>query len=550
MGSLFAKLKSRRRQNTAEPRNKLERNNPRNCESTLSLPNNLNVVSSLPEPTTSSFGTRDRRASESEVTPVEPKRYVKELPKIPVKPKSPEQEVNRSIARALFDYERCYDDDLGFVKGQEMEILSQDDNANGWWYMRRMSTGEVGYVPSNYFLIKGTSFESQEWWFGSDRKEATKQLLLPGNPVGTFMVRKSREEGAYALSMQSINEKGEPHIRHYKILTTEDGQCYIGKNTMFKDLIELVKYYSENPGLVCRLTQPCPKELQKIPFKEFQVKRSEIQLREQLGSGNFGTVYAGIFRNVVEVAVKTLKAGSAVNPDDFLKEAETMHNLRHPRLVQLMGVCVDVDDKSAYIITEKMHNRDLLQHLRTDKGELIKYPDLIEMAVQVADGMSYLEEQKVIHRDLRAANVLVGEKNSVKISDFGLARLLDSYYDEDDYYKNKKDEKFPFRWTAPEVILRHMSNSKSDVWSFGVLLSELVTYGRLPYKGMNNRTVLDEITKGYRIPNPVQDGFTCSDELYAIMMNCWDEKPELRPSFLELRYSLEDLLEDSSNYVE
>ena len=92
---------------------------------------------------------------------------------------------------------------------------------------------------------------------------------------------------------------------------------------------------------------------------------------------------SGIFRNVVEVAVKTLKTGSSVNPDDFRMEAETMHILRHPRLVQLMGVCADADGQSAYIITERMQNGDLLQHLKMDNGELIKYQDLIEMATQV-----------------------------------------------------------------------------------------------------------------------------------------------------------------------
>ena|SRR6218665_18139 len=92
----------------------------------------------------------------------------------------------------------------------------------------------------------------------------------------------------------------------------------------------------------------------------------------------------GIFRNVVEVAVKTLKPGSSVNPDDFRLEAETMHILRHPRLVQLMGVCADADGQSAYIITERMQNGDLLQHLKTDNGKQIKFPDLIEMATQVS----------------------------------------------------------------------------------------------------------------------------------------------------------------------
>ncbi len=164
-----------------------------------------------------------------------------------------------------------------------------------------------------------------------------------------------------------------------------------------------------------------------------------------------------------------------MDPRDFLTEAQIMKKLRHPKLIQLYAVCTL--EEPIYIITELMKNGSLLEFLQ-GKGRTLKLPQLIDMAAQIASGMAYLESQNYIHRDLAARNVLVGENNIVKIADFGLARLI-----KEDEYEARVGARFPIKWTAPEAANYSKFSIKSDVWSFGILLTELVTYGRIPYPG-------------------------------------------------------------------
>ena len=147
--------------------------------------------------------------------------------------------------------------------------------------------------------------------------------------------------------------------------------------------------------------------------------------------------------------------------------------------------------------------------------------------------MSYLEQHNYIHRDLAARNVLVGEGNTCKVADFGLARLIK----EDIYEVLDAAAKFPIKWTAPEAALYNRFSIKSEVWSFGVVISEVLTKGAMPYPGMNNRQVLEAVDRGYRMPKP--DG--CPDTLYEIMLSCWKDEPESRWTFDYLQSALEDM---------
>ena len=305
---------------------------------------------------------------------------------------------------------------------------------------------------------------------------------------------------------------------------------------MCSSLEELVRHYSQDSdGLCCKLTVVCPKFEAPTPVglsyntkDEWEIERRSIQMKRRLGAGQFGEVWEGMWNDTTPVAVKTLKPGTMAM-QDFLAEAQIMKKLKHEKLIQLYAVCTK--EEPIYIITELMKNGSLLDYLQKGEGRHLKLPELIDIAAQVASGMAYLETQHYIHRDLAARNILVGEGNIVKIADFGLARLI-----KDDEYTAREGAKFPIKWTAPEAALFNRFSIKSDVWSFGILLVELITHGRVPYPGMTNGEVLAKVEQGYRMPPPPG----CPDALYQIMMDCWKQEAEERPTFEYLKYTLED----------
>ena len=177
-----------------------------------------------------------------------------------------------------------------------------------------------------------------------------------------------------------------------------------------------------------------------------------------------------------------------------------------------------------------MKHGSLLDYLRGD-GRSLKLPQLIDMGAQVADGMAYLEGENYIHRNVAARNILVGENLICKVADFGLARVID-----EDTYEAHTGAKFPIKWTAPEAAMYSHFTIKSDVWSFGILLYELITYGRFPYPGMKNTQVVEALQTGYRMPCPMG----CPEQLYEIMRKCWRNYAALRPAFETLQWRLRD----------
>ena len=251
--------------------------------------------------------------------------------------------------------------------------------------------------------------------------------------------------------------------------------------------------------------------------------------------GQFGEVWEGLWNNTTSVAVKTMKPGT-VSASEFLQEAKLMKRLLHPNLVQLYAVCTM--EEPIYIVNELMKHGSLLDYLRGD-GRSLKLPQLIDMSAQVASGMAYLEEQNYIHRDLAARNILVGENLICKITDFGLVRVID-----EDIYEAHTGAKFPIKWTAPEATLYNRFTIKSDVWSFGIVLYEIITYGRFPYPGMTNAQVLEALQQGYRMPCPMG----CPDKLHNIMLDCWREDPDCRSTFETLQWQLEEFFTDNTGY--
>uniref|UniRef100_A0A8C9R903 Bruton tyrosine kinase n=1 Tax=Scleropages formosus TaxID=113540 RepID=A0A8C9R903_SCLFO len=160
---------------------------------------------------------------------------------------------------------------------------------------------------------------------------------------------------------------------------------------------------------------------------------------------------------------------------------------------------------------------------------------LLEMCKDVSEGMAYLESQQYLHRDLAARNCLVDSQGTVKVTDFGLSR-----YVLDDEYTSSAGSKFPVRWSPPEVLLYCKFSSKSDVWAFGVLMWEIYTLGKMPYERLNNTDIVQKVSSGLRLYRPQ----LANERIYSIMMACWNDKPEDRPTFQELAANVQDLLYD------
>ncbi|CAO2591284.1 Tyrosine-protein kinase Blk [Lemmus lemmus] len=355
------------------------------------------------------------------------------------------------------------------------------------------------------------------------------------NKAGAFLIRESESnKGAFSLSVKDVTPQGEV-VKHYKIRSLDDGGYYISPRVTFPTLQALVQHYSsksdaeKGDGLCQKLTLPCVSPAPKNPWAqdEWEIPRQSLKLVRKLGSGQFGEVWMGYYKNNVKVAIKTLKEGT-MSPEAFLGEANVMKSLQHERLVRLYAV---VTREPIYIVTEYMARGCLLDFLKTDEGSRLSLPRLIDMSAQIAEGMAYIERMNSIHRDLRAANILVSETLCCKIADFGLARIIDSEY------TAQEGAKFPIKWTAPEAIHFGVFTIKADVWSFGVLLMEIITYGRVPYPGMSNPEVIRSLEQGYRMPCPE----TCPPELYRdIITECWRGRPEERPTFEFLQSVLED----------
>uniref|UniRef100_A0A8C8BVB8 Tyrosine-protein kinase n=1 Tax=Otus sunia TaxID=257818 RepID=A0A8C8BVB8_9STRI len=431
---------------------------------------------------------------------------------------------------ALYDYESRTETDLSFKKGERLQIINNTEG--DWWLAHSLTTGQTGYIPSNY-VAPSDSIQAEEWYFGKiTRRESERLLLNPENPRGTFLVRESETtKGAYCLSVSDFDNAKGLNVKHYKIRKLDSGGFYITSRTQFNSLQQLVAYYSKHAdGLCHRLTNVCPTskpQTQGLAKDAWEIPRESLRLEVKLGQGCFGEVWMGTWNGTTRVAIKTLKPGT-MSPEAFLQEAQVMKKLRHEKLVQLYAV---VSEEPIYIVTEYMSKGSLLDFLKGEMGKYLRLPQLVDMAAQIASGMAYVERMNYVHRDLRAANILVGENLVCKVADFGLARLI-----EDNEYTARQGAKFPIKWTAPEAALYGRFTIKSDVWSFGILLTELTTKGRVPYPGMVNREVLDQVERGYRMPCPPE----CPESLHDLMCQCWRKDPEERPTFEYLQAFLED----------
>ncbi|XP_078379856.1 uncharacterized protein LOC144662795 [Oculina patagonica] len=294
--------------------------------------------------------------------------------------------------------------------------------------------------------------------------------------------------------------------------------------------------------------------------RSWEIRREQVNIIKNIGNGAFSQVAKATAKNIhgnqdVTVAVKMLK-DNAPDSDrkDLLSELELMKKLKpHPHVITLMGCVTETDP--LLVLIEYVPYGDLLGYLRKSRGLNDTYfnnPDrkpktnltsqqLMSFAWQIADGMTYLSSRKIIHRDLAARNVLVGEGEKCKVTDFGMARNV---Y-QDDIYTKESRGRLPVKWTAYEALVYGTYTTQSDVWSYGVLLYEILTIGGSPYPGVNARQIVPKLQEGFRMPKPKH----VDSKFYQIMLNCWEQKPSDRPTFPKLKETMKGIERNHKTYI-
>ncbi|KAL4635000.1 tyrosine-protein kinase receptor Tie-1 isoform X1 [Arapaima gigas] len=313
---------------------------------------------------------------------------------------------------------------------------------------------------------------------------------------------------------------------------------------------ETILQFNSGTLTLTRRPKPQPEPLT-YPILEWE----DIKFEDVIGEGNFGQVIKAMIKkdgNKMSAAIKMLKEFASENDHrDFAGELEVLCKLgHHPNIINLIGACENRG--YLYIAIEYAPYGNLLDFLRKSRvletdpafakehctASTLTSQQLLQFAVDVATGMHYLSEKQFIHRDLAARNVLVGENLVAKIADFGLSRG-------EEVYVKKTMGRLPVRWMAIESLNYSVYTTKSDVWSFGVLLWEIVSLGGTPYCGMTCAELYEKLPQGYRMEKPRN----CDDEVYELMRQCWRDRPYERPPFSQISLQLSRMQEARKAYV-
>ncbi|XP_020489399.2 tyrosine-protein kinase receptor Tie-1 isoform X2 [Labrus bergylta] len=428
------------------------------------------------------------------------------------------------------------------------------------------------------------------WVDTDDGNKTSKDVTaLNGSTLYQFRVRaSSKVPGEWSKAVRAMTQEdgfrnlipttqgvaGKPHGDSYQLLVAVVGSVTVTCVTILLALLalffirktllnrrrtftyqsgsgeETILQFNSGTLTLTRRPKPTPEPLT-YPILEWE----DIKFEDVIGEGNFGQVIKAMIKkdgSKMSAAIKMLKEFASENDHrDFAGELEVLCKLgQHPNIINLIGACENRG--YLYIAIEYAPFGNLLDFLRKSRvletdpafakehgtASTLTSQQLLQFAVDVATGMHYLSDKQFIHRDLAARNVLVGDNLVAKIADFGLSRG-------EEVYVKKTMGRLPVRWMAIESLNYSVYTTKSDVWSFGVLLWEIVSLGGTPYCGMTCAELYEKLPQGFRMEKPKN----CDDEVYELMKQCWRDRPYERPPFSQISVQLNRMQEARKAYV-
>ena len=348
--------------------------------------------------------------------------------------------------------------------------------------------------------------------------------MTSSNQLGSFLVRQNKETGIFSVT---IRDQDKP--RQYHIHKQENGMLYISRQHMFRSISDLVQYHSKTAsGLCTMLAKPCI-------APHCITDRAEVTCKLKVAMGQFSVVWKGEWKDKV-VTVNTITTGVETS-FDLLDKCAFLKSIEHENHIRLLAV--HISSEPFLVITEHLVTGSLSEYLPC-KGKDLRLEELINILVQVAAAMQYLEKQNCIHHNLAAKNVMIKVSDEETLSFWCKLSIYPYVHKVITYgaFHKLPAGTIPIRWSPHEAIVNNQVNIKSNVWSFGITMWEIVNYCRsYPYPETSEAGVLEKLKQGYRMPRPLG----CPVELYSLMNDCWKGYASSRPTFEILHQRLKDL---------